>query len=323
MPEEPILKYVGIDVSKARLDIFVSGVKQSWSSGNDEDNIQRLIEKLKPLSPALIVIESTGGLERGALVALYAAGLPVALVNPGRVREFAKSTGLLAKTDQLDAQLLARFGEVIKPSKTQLPSEEEMALSDLMSRRRQVIDMLTAEKNRLGTVRITARTRIEKHITWLADELKEIDGEIDTFIQQSSSFKAKEEILRSAPGVGPVTTAIMLSDLPELGSLDRKEVASLVGVAPFNNDSGGRRGRRRIKGGRETVRHVLYMASISAIRCNPTIKPFYEHLVKCGKEKKVAIVACMRKLLTILNAMVRDRKPFASPEKTPLPALDS
>ena len=310
MSEESISKYVGIDVSKARLDIFVSGDNEIWATSNDEEGFQFILERLHPITPALIVVESTGGLEILLLVALYTAGLPVALVNPGRVREFAKSTGLLAKTDKLDARLLARFAEAVKPALTQLPSEAEQLLSDLMGRRCQLIEMLTAEKNRLGTVRKPARPRIEKHIAWLEDELVGINQEINQFIQQSPSFKQKDNILRSTPGVGSVTAAILISDLPELGKLDRKEIASLVGVAPFNNDSGRHRGKRRIKGGRESVRRVLYMAALTAARCNPIIKSFYERLLKMGKEKKVALIACMRKLLTILNAMVRDMKPF-------------
>jgi transposase len=310
MSEESISKYVGIDVSKARLDIFVSGDNEIWATSNDEEGFQFILERLHPITPALIVVESTGGLEISLLVALYTAGLPVALVNPGRVREFAKSTGLLAKTDKLDARLLARFAEAVKPPLTQLPSEAEQLLSDLMGRRCQLIEMLTAEKNRLGTVRKPARPRIEKHIAWLEDELVGINQEINQFIQQSPSFKQKDNILRSTPGVGSVTAAILISDLPELGKLDRKEIASLVGVAPFNNDSGRHRGKRRIKGGRESVRRVLYMAALTAARCNPMIKSFYERLLKMGKEKKVALIACMRKLLTILNAMVRDMKPF-------------
>lgn len=310
MSEESISKYVGIDVSKARLDIFVSGDNEIWATSNDEEGFQFILERLHPITPALIVVESTGGLEISLLVALYTAGLPVALVNPGRVREFAKSTGLLAKTDKLDARLLARFAEAVKPALTQLPSEAEQLLSDLMGRRCQLIEMLTAEKNRLGTVRKPARPRIEKHIAWLEDELVGINQEINQFIQQSPSFKQKDNILRSTPGVGSVTAAILISDLPELGKLDRKEIASLVGVAPFNNDSGRHRGKRRIKGGRESVRRVLYMAALTAARCNPIIKSFYERLLKMGKEKKVALIACMRKLLTILNAMVRDMKPF-------------
>ena len=310
MSEESISKYVGIDVSKARLDIFVSGDNEIWATSNDEEGFQSILERLHPITPALIVVESTGGLEISLLVALYTAGLPVALVNPGRVREFAKSTGLLAKTDKLDARLLARFAEAVKPPLTQLPSEAEQLLSDLMGRRCQLIEMLTAEKNRLGTVRKPARPRIEKHIAWLEDELVGINQEINQFIQQSPSFKQKDNILRSTPGVGSVTAAILISDLPELGKLDRKEIASLVGVAPFNNDSGRHRGKRRIKGGRESVRRVLYMAALTAARCNPMIKSFYERLLKMGKEKKVALIACMRKLLTILNAMVRDMKPF-------------
>jgi transposase len=297
---------VGIDVSKAHLDIATMG--EYWSVTNDIEGISKLVDRLKALHPSLVVVESTGGLERGVLTALSAAGIPIALVNPGRVREFAKSIGLLGKTDKIDAGLLVRFGEATKPKPTQLPTGEEQQLSAWMTRRRQVVDMLTMEKNHLSSAHPATRASVQKIMDILQQELDELNRQIDEFIDHHPDFQQKEDILRSAPGVGPVTAAILLSDLPELGSMDRKKVAALVGVAPFNNDSGHHRGKRRVKGGRPSIRKVLYMATVSATRHNAVIHTFYQHLLSLGKEKKVAIVACMRKLLTFLNAMIRDSR---------------
>jgi transposase len=303
-------QYVGIDVSKARLDIAEGQAGELWSAPNDNVGIEKIVARLSELKPKLVVVESTGGLEKPIVAHLIAAGILVALVNPSRVRDFARSIGLLAKTDTLDARLLARFGEATRPIPTQLPSEDEQKLSALISRRRQLIDIRTAETNRLGSIHASMRARLEKHLEWLESEIKELDKEIQDFINHHPDFKAKDEILQSVPGIGPVTAAIIISDLPELGKYSRQIMASLVGVAPFNNDSGYHRGKRRVKGGRADVRTVLYMATISASRFNPVIKNFYEQLVGRGKLKKVALVACMRKLLTILNAMFRDSKPW-------------
>jgi transposase len=303
-------QYVGIDVSKARLDIAEGQAGELWSAPNDNGGIEKIVARLSELKPKLVVVESTGGLEKPIVAHLIAAGILVALVNPSRVRDFARSIGLLAKTDTLDARLLARFGEATRPIPTQLPSEDEQKLSALISRRRQLIDIRTAETNRLGSIHASMRARLEKHLEWLESEIKELDKEIQDFINHHPDFKAKDEILQSVPGIGPVTAAIIISDLPELGKYSRQIMASLVGVAPFNNDSGYHRGKRRVKGGRADVRTVLYMATISASRFNPVIKNFYEQLVGRGKLKKVALVACMRKLLTILNAMFRDSKPW-------------
>lgn len=307
--------FVGIDVSKRTLDVSIGheGTEQ-WTARNDDKGIRRIVECMQALDPTLIVVESTGGLEMALVVELYAVGLPISIVHPGRVREFAKSIGLLAKTDKIDARVLARYAEAAKPEPTQLPTEAEQLLSALMTRRRQVIDMLTAEKNRLSSARSSVQERIEVHILWLKEELTALNREIDDFIQQTPEFKDKHDLMIDVKGVGPVTCAILLSDLPELGRLNRKKIAALVGVAPFNNDSGPRRRKRRIKGGRAHVRKVLYMATIASLRSNPVIQEFYKRLVDRGKEKKVAIVACMRKLLTILNAMIRDMQPWrASP----------
>lgn len=241
---------------------------------------------------------------------MYFAHLPVSLVNPGRVREFAKSIGQLAKTDKIDARLLARFAEAVQPARIILPNEQEQYLSALMTRRRQVIDMLIAEKNHLLSTPTRLRELVERNINWLEKQLQELNDQIDDFVDHDPIFRSKNVILRTTPGVGPVLTNILLSDLPELGRLNRKEIASLVGVAPFNRDSGMFRGKRRIKGGRANIRSVLYMATVAAIRWNPILKIFYTRLISNGKVKKVALIACMRKFLTILNDMIRDMQPF-------------
>jgi len=295
---------VGVDVSKARLDIFFND--ESWSVPNIWTSISKLAIKLVDLQPKLIVVESTGGLEHALLTEFSSLGLPVALVNPRRVREFARSIGQLAKTDKVDAKLLARFGEAVKPEPTKMPTIEEQHLSALMTRRRQVIEMLTMEKNHLNSTHPVTQESVTKIISLLQHELDELNEQIGEYIDQFPEFKKKDKILCSIPGIGKVTSAILLSDLPELGSIDRKKIASLVGVAPFNNDSGRFRGKRRIKGGRPTVRTVLYMATISAIKCNPVIRTFYKHLLDKGKIKKVAIVACMHKMLVYLNSIIRD-----------------
>jgi transposase len=300
--------YVGIDVSKGRLDVAIGEQGLFWNVANDEKGIAQLVERMKEVRPELIVLESTGGLELPVMAELYACKIPVALVNPGRVREFARSIGLLAKTDKLDARLLARFAEAVRPPVTRLPDEQEQHLIALVTRRRQLIEMLVAEENRLNTVRLSLRENLEEHITWLRQALKELDQEIQEFIQQSPVWKSKADLLLSVPGVGPVTACTLLAELPELGTLDRKRIAALVGVAPFNDDSGHRRGKRRVKGGRSSVRNVLYMAALSASKFNPILSRFYQSMIKRGKEKKVALIAVMRKLLTFLNAILRDLK---------------
>ncbi len=305
--------YVGVDISKERLDIGVSREGESWQANNDEAGIQLTANRLVEIQPALVVVESTGGLETALVVEFCARQIPVALVNPGRVREFAKSLGLLAKTDKLDAHLLAHYGKAAELQPTILPSTEIQHLSAVMNRRRQLIQILTMEKNHSLSTPLNLRPRLQEHIAWLEQELDSLTEEIQQAIQTTPLLKEKEHILRSAKGVGRITAFILLSDLPELGQLDRKKIAALVGVAPFNNDSGRRHGHRRVKGGRSTVRNVLYMAAMVASRFNPVIKRFYQRLVAAGKKKKVALVACMRKLLTILNAMLRDMSPWKSP----------
>jgi len=311
--------FVGIDVSKARLDVAVGETGPTWNVRNDIDGIDQLVKRLQEIGSELIVIESTGGLERPVLRELLHAGLVVALVNPRRVREFAKAIGLAAKTDKLDARLLARFARDVKPQPTETPDQDDEQLSALLARRKQLLDMLTAEKNRLETTPQSLKSKILEHVSWLEEHLQAIEKEIDDLNRKDPERKHKQELLRSVKGIGPVTASTLSADLPELGKLDKKEIAALVGVAPFNNDSGKWRGRRRIKGGRASVRQVLYMAAVAATRFNPVIRSFYQSLLKRGKQKKVAIVACMRKLIVILNAMIRDLKPWHDPFPASIP----
>lgn len=304
---------IGVDVSKSRLDIGVEWDGESWQATNDADGIGALVQCLLELQPTLVVIESTGGLETALVAELATQHIPLALVNPGRVREFAKSLGLLAKTDKLDAHLLARFGKAAELQPTILPDPQVQQLSALMSRRRQLLQILVMEKNHALSTPLELRPQLAEHLTWLEEQIQQITAQIQQEIQATPGFREKEQILRTAKGVGAITACALLSDLPELGQLDRKKIAALVGVAPFNRDSGKRHAPRRIKGGRSAVRNVLYMAAVVAARFNPIIKTFYEHLLAAGKKKKVALVACMRKLLTILNAMVREMTPCRIP----------
>lgn len=302
--------FVGIDVSKAHLDVAVHEPATSWQSDNTDRGIAELVQRLKEASPTLIVLEATGGYELPLVAELAHARLPVVVANPRRVRDFARSTGQLAKTDKLDAKVLAHLAATLRPEPRPLPSDQEEQLTALLTRRRQILDMLTVEKNRLHTVRPPMRRDIEEHLTWLNQKLDKLDEEIDRFIQSSSLWKEKDAILQSAPGVGRVTSSTLLGMLPELGTLNRQEIAALVGVAPLNKDSGKRKGKRRVYGGRAAVRSVLYMAALAATKCNPKIHKFYQHLLKQGKEKKVALTACMRKLLVILNAMLHSMQPW-------------
>jgi len=302
--------FVGIDVSKSWLDIAVHAQEAAFRTGNDDPGIASLVKRLKKLKPTLIVLEPTGGFEMLVVAELTHAGLPVVAINAKRVRDFARATGQLAKTDKLDAKVLAHFAAAVRPVLRNLKSEEEEKLTALLTRRRQILDMLTVEKNRLVTVRAKMRSDIEAHIQWLSSSLKELDKEIEDFVKGSPAWKEKDELLQSVPGVGPVTSATVLGMLPELGQLNRQEIAALVGVAPLNKDSGKKRGRRRVYGGRADVRSVLYMAALAAKKFNPVIKKFYDRLIQHGKEKKVALTACMRKLLVILNAMMRSHQPW-------------
>jgi transposase len=302
--------FVGIDVSKAWLDIAVHEQDETFRVSNDDAGIVGLVKRLKKMKPTLIVLEATGGFEMLVAMELRHAGLPAVVVNAKRVRDFARATGRLAKTDKLDAKVLAHFAAAVRPPLRNLRSEEEEQLTALLTRRRQVLDMLTVEKNRLVTVRAKMRSEIEAHIQWLSKSLKELDKEIEGFVESTPAWKEKDGLLQSVPGVGPVTSATMLGMLPELGQLNRQEIAALVGVAPVNKDSGKKQGKRRVFGGRADVRSVLYMAALAAKKFNPVIRKFYERLIKHGKEKKVALTACMRKLLVILNVMMRTNQPW-------------
>jgi len=302
--------YVGIDVSKDRLDVAVLGEEHGWQVDNTQAGIANLVQPMQALQPELIVVEATGGYQRGVVEALFHAGLCVAVVNPARVRQFARACGLLAKTDKLDARVLAVFGQRVQPRRYEGKSQAEKELSALLVRRKQLEEMLKAEQNRLRTIAPSLRGSVERMIAVLKEEKKRLDEQIHEAMKQQKAWQEQSEILRSAPGVGPVTTATLLAELPELGKMDRKKIAALVGVAPMSYDSGRKRGYRKTKGGRGEVRSVLYMATLVATRRNPVIRTQYQHLLKRGKEKKVALTACMRKFLTILNAMQRDQQPF-------------
>ncbi len=303
------LVFVGIDVSQVRLDIAVRP-GTSFSITHDESAITALVQQLCALSPTLIVLEATGGMEIPLTSALATAGLPVVVVNPRQVRDFAKASGRLAKTDALDAQVLAQFAEVMRPQPRPLPDAEARALAALLTRRRQLVEMLTAEKNRLLSASSPIRKRVRTHIVWLERELEHTNTDLAEAIRQSPVWREKGELLQSVPGVGPVLTSTLLASLPELGTLTHKQIAALVGVAPLNRDSGTLRGRRTVWGGRAQVRAVLYMGAIVAARFNPVIRVFYRRLQRAGKAKKVALTACMHKLLTILNAMLKHRTPW-------------
>lgn len=302
--------YVGIDVAKDRLDVAQRPGTEAWWVTNDDRGIADLVARLKALRPTLVVLEATGGVELPLVGALAAVGLPVVVVNPRQTREFARATGRLAKTDAIDAQVLARFAEAVRPALRPLPDAASQQLSGLVARRRQVIEMLTAEKNRLRTAAPAVRDHIKEHILWLERSLSDLDSELGQAIHSSDIWRAQDNLLQSAPGVGPVLSTTLLAELPELGSLNRKEIAALVGVAPLNRDSGTLRGRRTVWGGRSQVRAALYMAALVASRFNPVIRAFYQRLEAAGKPKKVALTACMRKLLTILNAMMRHQAPW-------------
>lgn len=300
-------EYVGIDVSKKTLDIAIGLDGDFQTIANSAKAIRSFVSSLSQKDIAQVVIESTGGLEQPVISALSNASISVALINPARVRHFAKATGLYAKTDRLDAHILAAYGKSIELRPYSPPSKEKLELSDLGTRRRQLLEMIVAEKNRYQAMPRLQKT-IEEHLGWLETEVKEIEDKIEALLEASDEWKEKRKILISCKGVGAVTAFTLLAELPELGAVNRKEIASLVGVAPMNHDSGRKRGRRTTYGGRSKVRSVLYMATLSAIRYNPAIRKFYNRLVENGKKKMVALVAAMRKLLTILNAMVKNKQ---------------
>lgn len=300
--------FAGIDVSKPYLDLAFWNDNRSWRFDNDEPGIEALIDLLTESTVGLVVVEATGGFEKQAALAIAAFPLPVAIVSPRRVKAFARANGRLAKTDRLDAHNLAHFAQVVQPPARPLPSAAREHLSGLSARRRQVNRMITAEKNRLRNAHPEVQGHLMEHLKWLQDDLKQLDEEIKALLQEDAEFKHKAELLCSVPSIGIVTATTLLADCPELGTLDRKKIAALIGVAPMNKDSGRKIGRRRIVGGRAHIRATLYMAALSASRTNPVLRPFYQRLVSNGKEKKVALTACMRKLLTMLNAMMRDNK---------------
>jgi transposase len=305
---------VGIDVAKARLDVAVRPSSEQWVSATDPASLDELVRRLQALQPELIVLEATGGREGPAVAALAAAGLPVAVVNPRQVRDFARAIGQLAKTDVLDAQVLAHFAQVIHPTPRPLPDAQAQELAALLARRRQLIQMQTAERQRLDTALPRVRSQIERHLSWLEAELADLDQTLHDQVQASPVWRERENLLRSVPGIGPTTALTLLAELPELGQLDRKAIAALVGVAPLSCESGTWRGRRIVWGGRARVRTALYMAALVAARYNPTIAAFYRRLCAVGKPKKVALIACMHKLLTILNAMVRQGSVWSVPD---------
>ena len=302
-------QYVGIDVAKATLDVALGSDGELVQVENSEAGIARLVEQLGEVAPTLVVLEATGGYESVVAGAIAGRGIPVAVVNPRQVRDFAKATGVLAKTDRIDARVLARFAEAVRPEPRPLPTAEAKELEEYLSRRRQLVDMLTMEKNR-QSIATTERMKksLKKHVEWLEEALRRANDDIDKAIRNSPAWREQEDLLRSMPGIGPVTARTMLAELPELGQLNRKKIAALVGVAPLNRDSGTLQGSRTCWGGRASVRQVLYMAALSAVRCNPVMRRTYAALRARGKKHKVALVACMRKLLTILTAMVRDQR---------------
>lgn len=316
MSEQKEERFVGIDVSKAMLEVAIRPSGERWSVANEEAGVRELVKVLEKTTPTLIVVEATGGMQTLVVAELAAAGLPVAVVNPRQARDFAKATGRLAKTDAIDAEVLAYFGQAIRPEVRELKDEQTQLLTALMSRRRQIIDMLTAEKNRFASAPKAVRKEIRKHIEWLEARLKAMDGQISDAIKENPAWHEKDLILRSTPGVGPVLSVSLLAGVPELGRLNRQKLAALVGVAPLNRDSGTYRGTRKVWGGRAQVRAVLYMAAVSASRANPVIRAFYQRLVAAGKKPKVALTACMRRLLCILNVMVKNGTRWGAKEAT-------
>jgi transposase len=310
-------RVVGIDVSKAVLDVAVLAGGEVLQFTNDGTGIDELCKRLKSDAVDLVVMEATGGYETAVASALVGAGLRVAVVNPRQIRDFAKATGRLAKSDRIDAQVIAEFGQAIEPEIVRLPDEHARELEALLVRRRQLVAMRVQEVNRLGLMQGAMRKRIKAHIEWLEKEIDKLEIDLTAGLRRSPAWRAKDDLLQSFKGVGPTTSSTLIVGLPELGQLDRRAIAALVGLAPFNRDSGVMRGRRSIYGGRSHVRTVLYMAATTAIRSNPVIRAFYERLKSRGKPHKVAMVACMRKVLTILNAMVRQSTPW-TPETNPL-----
>jgi transposase len=303
--------YVGIDVSKDRLDVHVRPSGEAFAVARDGKGLEELVERLRAINPTLVAVEATGGFETIVAAALGGAGLPLVVVNPAQIRHFARAVGKRAKTDPIDAEMIARFVEAVKPELRQLPDEAARLLIELVSRRRQIIEMLVAERQRekrANAVRV--RKSLARHIAALEKELTVIDRDIDTLVRSSPAWREKEDLLVTFQGVANTTARTLLADIPELGSLDRRKIASLAGVAPFTRQSGHWKGQSMIGGGRNSVRSALFIVSLVAVRCNPILKAFYQRLIAAGKPKMVALIAVARKILTILNAMLRDHKPW-------------
>lgn len=300
--------FVGIDISKAMIDIDAFPLQNRFSARNDESGRSEILSVLQTLSPTLVVVEATGGLEAPLAALLIEQGMAVAVINPRQARDFAKALGILAKTDRVDAHVLARFAQAIRPEARPRPSQETAELSAMLVRRRQLVEMVTAENNRLQSASPRVAKTIHQHIQWLEKRLADADNDLDNLIRASPAWQRKAELMQSVPGMGRVTTTALLAQLPELGLLTNKQISGLVGVCPYSRDSGMMRGRRTIWGGRANVRAALYMAALVGSRYNPVLKAFYQRLLAAGKPKKVALVACMRKLLTILNAMLKHDK---------------
>ena len=308
MEQEAI--YVGIDVAKAQVDVAVRPTGDRWEVLHDHKGIRKLVSQLKALDPAMVLLEASGGLELPLVAALAAEAVPVVVVNPRQVRDFARATGKLAKTDSLDAASIAHFAEAVRPNVRPLRDAETQALNSLAARRHQVMTMLVSEKNRLSAATTPVRTRIEAHVEWLERELDDLDKGLRRTLRESPVWREKDDLLRTVPGVGEQLSLTLLACLPELGTLDRRQIAALVGVAPFNRDSGTLRGKRTVWGGRARVRAALYMGALVASRFNPVIRDFYQRLLAAGKPKKLALTACMRKLLVILNSMLKHGSPW-------------
>lgn len=311
MSENNVEVFVGIDVSKSKLDVRIEPLGESFQVANDDEGIKALCSRLSKLAPTLIVMEATGGLETHAASELAARGLCLAVVNPRQVRDFAKASGQLAKTDRIDTYVLCGFGRAIRPAARPLKDALTRQLDDLVTRRRQLVDMRVQESLRLqGASKVQAKS-LKAHIAWLDKRITELETDLGTHLRSSDAWRVKDDLLLSIPGVGEITSRSVLSGCPEIGTLSRRQIAKLVGIAPLNNDSGKHRGERHIWGGRADVRSVLYMAAVSAKRCNPVIKAFADKLKRAGKAPKVVTVACMRKLLTIMNAMIRSNTPWS------------
>lgn len=308
---DELRRFVGVDVAKAALDVFIGFTGTAFTVANDEVGIRDLVRQL--VSSDFVILEATGGLETPVASALAAAGIAVAIVNPRQVRDFARATGRLAKTERLDAEVLARFGEAVRPAARPLADEQAQALAALVTRRRQLVEMLTAEKNRRARAPKVLHRSIDEHIRWLTKRLADFDDELGELIRHTPLWRERDELLRSVPGVGKVLSSTLLAQLPELGMLNRKQIVALAGLAPFNRDRGNMRGSRCIWGGRAQVRRVLYMATVAGVRSNPIIKAFYLRLRANGKHAKPALIACMRKFLVILNAMLHDGTHWEKP----------